>query len=477
MIPRASIAADGVPYKGVDVSSWQDAIDWSKMKAAGIDFAILRCYSKKTDKRFAEYYDGATAQGIWVGSYVYMYATTAEGAAAEAQGAVAALGGRALDFPLFLDVEDNSLTGLGKAALTDLMITELEIFAAAGYRVGVYSSESYSKNYFDRSRLSSYDFWCAKWSMHASGNDSEPFLIEDQDPFERNPGCHIWQCSNGGDGKVYGTTSKFVDLDYCYYDYTGAGRSIYPYVSPDPDDYAIPKRNIDYASGKTTVGADVAWVQTVLCRLGFTLDVDGSFGPASAAAVKSYQKSRGITSDGIVGSTTRGKLIADWNAMKQSLLKITVDPMNGQKDLVPSFHREGDVLMPPSNLSLDGSFLYGWRAFRANDGAWLTEDGFVQTDRSASAVIPSGRPVATGSGWLAGGKTDITLFADWKEIIPGDADGDGDVTMKDVLIMRREVAGLGGDGRMIMRLADADGDGVVSAKDILFARKVIAGLI
>lgn len=29
--------------KGIDVSVWQGNIDWDKVKADGIDFAILRC--------------------------------------------------------------------------------------------------------------------------------------------------------------------------------------------------------------------------------------------------------------------------------------------------------------------------------------------------------------------------------------------------------------------------------------------------
>ena len=29
-------------YKGIDVSSWQDTINWREVKKSGIDFAILR---------------------------------------------------------------------------------------------------------------------------------------------------------------------------------------------------------------------------------------------------------------------------------------------------------------------------------------------------------------------------------------------------------------------------------------------------
>ena len=29
-------------YRGIDVSHWQGAIDWTKVKAAGIQFAIIK---------------------------------------------------------------------------------------------------------------------------------------------------------------------------------------------------------------------------------------------------------------------------------------------------------------------------------------------------------------------------------------------------------------------------------------------------
>ena len=468
--------AYGVPYKGVDVSSWQDDIDWIKMKSAGIDFAIIRCLAYERDRRFEEYYAGATAQGIYVGSYVYMYATTAAEAVSEATSALEVLGGRPLDFPLFLDVEDPRLEKLGKKTLTDYMLKELEMFRAAGYRVGIYTTQNFESANMDMSRLGSYDIWYAKWTKYAANQNSQPYVVEDQDPYERNPGCYIWQFSNGGDGSVYGTGSKFVDLDYCYYDYIGIGRSLFPYLSPDPDDYAVPKRNVDYAPGKATIGLDVAWVQTVLCRLGYTVEVDGSFGPASVAAVKKFQAANGIGADGIVGNTTRGKMISLWNDMKKNVLKVTFNPGNGESIATPSLYKAGDPITPPSAAEIDGHFLLGWRILRRSDMTWFTGSSFEPDYEVEPAVVSPYKAVATSSNWLSGGKTELTFFAVWREIIPGDADGDYDVTMKDVLAMRRVIAGLEDEGSLIFRLADANSDSSVDMKDVLIARRIVAGL-
>ena len=59
----------------------------------------------------------------------------------------------------------------------------------------------------------------------------------------------------------------------------------------------------------------------------------------------------------------------------------------------------------------------------------------------------------------------------------GDADGDGGVTMKDVLLARKYIAGLIGPDALDVALADVDGDGSVTMKDVLLLRKFIAGLI
>ena len=59
-------------------------------------------------------------------------------------------------------------------------------------------------------------------------------------------------------------------------------------------------------------------------------------------------------------------------------------------------------------------------------------------------------------------------------VVPGDADGDGNVTMKDVLKIRKAIAGVGDD---VDKAADVDGDGKLTMKDVLMIRKFIAGLI
>ena len=55
-------------------------------------------------------------------------------------------------------------------------------------------------------------------------------------------------------------------------------------------------------------GDDVSKLQTTLKNAGYNIDVDGSFGPQTLAAVKDYQKANGLTVDGMVGPQTQAAL-------------------------------------------------------------------------------------------------------------------------------------------------------------------------
>ncbi len=56
-------------------------------------------------------------------------------------------------------------------------------------------------------------------------------------------------------------------------------------------------------------GANVTTVQFLLRHRGYTLTVDGAFGPGTESVVKSFQSSQGLTADGIVGANTWSHLV------------------------------------------------------------------------------------------------------------------------------------------------------------------------
>lgn len=136
---------------GIDVSAWQGNIDWAKVKASGIEFAILRAgYGREVsqvDKYFEKNYREARAQGIPVGVYWYSYADSVERVIQEAKACLAVLGGRELDLPVFYDIEyEPKILALSTQVRTAMVIGFTNAIMAAGYTPGVYASLDFIKN-------------------------------------------------------------------------------------------------------------------------------------------------------------------------------------------------------------------------------------------------------------------------------------------------------------------------------------------
>ena len=100
--------------KGIDVSTWQGNIDWNKVKADGIEFAMLRSSfgkenpDKQTDNKFWQNYRNAKAAGVPIGAYHYSYATTVEDAKKEADFFLSIVKGCQFEYPIAFDIEDDS---------------------------------------------------------------------------------------------------------------------------------------------------------------------------------------------------------------------------------------------------------------------------------------------------------------------------------------------------------------------------------
>ncbi len=191
-------------YKGIDVSKHQGTIDWAKVKAAGVQFAMLRAgygrYDNQKDEQFEVNYKGATAAGIPVGAYHYSYATTAEQAKQEAQTFLGWIKGKTLTYPVAFDIEDKKQANLGVSLISDIIRTFCETVEAAGYYVVVYANKDWLTNRIDADCKSRYDIWLAQWT-------SEPTYTGSYG---------MWQYSSKG--SVDGVSGN-VDMNIAYKDY------------------------------------------------------------------------------------------------------------------------------------------------------------------------------------------------------------------------------------------------------------------
>lgn len=153
--------------KGIDVSEWQGDIDWAKVKASGIDFAILRCgfgmdQTNQDDAYFLKNAKECERLGIPYGVYIYSYATNTSRASSEADHVLRLLKGRDLAYPVYFDMEDSS-TLKYKSSFGAIATTFCNKISAAGYPVGVYANLNWWNNYLTDSCFDKWHKWVAQY--------------------------------------------------------------------------------------------------------------------------------------------------------------------------------------------------------------------------------------------------------------------------------------------------------------------------
>lgn len=136
--------------KLIDVSKHQGIIDWAKVKASGIDGAIIRCgygdnITSQDDSKFRTNVEGCVANGIPFGVYIYSYAKTNEQAKSEAEHVLRLLAPYAnkMQYPVYLDLE---AAGTEQGAVERANIFG-DIIEGAGYWCGVYANEYWWTNH------------------------------------------------------------------------------------------------------------------------------------------------------------------------------------------------------------------------------------------------------------------------------------------------------------------------------------------
>ena len=197
---------------GIDVSKHQGTVDWNKVKAAGVKFAIIRAGLGKStvDPQFVRNITECNRLGIPVGVYWFSYAATETEAKAEAAFCLKTIKPYKIEYPVYFDLEYDTARYLKEKGitLTKTMATAharafLSAVEAAGYYAANYANPDYLSRFFDSSLLTKYDLWLANYQ-------TSPDLTKP--PRD----CGIWQYSNTG--KVSGISGN-VDLDACYKDY------------------------------------------------------------------------------------------------------------------------------------------------------------------------------------------------------------------------------------------------------------------
>ena len=198
---------------GVDVSEHQGDIDWNQVKAAGIDFAIIRIGYRTygggditLDKNFQKNLREADEAGIKVGVYFFSQALNADEAIEEADIVIDAIAPYNITYPVIFDWEliygDSARTDkITVEDLADSCIAFCERVKSAGYTPMIYQNKNTTMYKLDLPRLQNYDFWLAEYG-------TKPTYYYDY---------QMWQYSSTG--KVPGISGE-VDLNISFKDYS-----------------------------------------------------------------------------------------------------------------------------------------------------------------------------------------------------------------------------------------------------------------
>lgn len=197
---------------GVDLSKYNGNVDFSKLKDAGVKFAMLRLGSRgygsgtiSLDDKFVEYAQNAAVSGIYTGAYFYSSAITEAEAIEEANYIVGAISGFAVKYPVAIDVEkvtgDTSRTEkLNVEERTKIVKAFCDTVKGYGYNPIIYAQRDMLIAGLNMEELDDYDVW----------------LSDTSSPTDYPYRFSIWQYSQ--EGKIQGIDGN-VDLDLCFVKY------------------------------------------------------------------------------------------------------------------------------------------------------------------------------------------------------------------------------------------------------------------
>lgn len=255
---------------GIDVSRWQGDIDWSKVAADGITFAMIKCGGGDDglyeDRKFKQNIQGALANGIQVGIYFYSGATDAKTAYDEASFCINLIKDYQITYPVAFDWELNSGD---YDEVTQACETFCNIVKSYGYQPMVYSNRNRWYNNFNGEKLSNkFKVWMAAYWSEYYYTSTRWTYGDDLASFKWH--YDMWQ---------YGVTDTvdgidgYVDMNIAFFGYAN-------YKVNGAQDATLTVQNtnitryLGHDSGKLNEGVDFMSGVKGVNSIGYEMDVD-----------------------------------------------------------------------------------------------------------------------------------------------------------------------------------------------------------
>ncbi len=193
---------------GIDVSKWQEDIDYEKVKQAGASFVMMRIgYQGQTTRELYddEYYASnirkAKEAGLKVGVYFFTVAGSTNEVKEHAKWVVDKLDGEKLDLPIAFDWENWSKWNSYKLSfheINEIANTYMDTLEESGYKAMLYSSKFYLETIWKNKK--DYPVWLAHYTKDFNTSSYQGKYM-------------MWQVCNNG--HIDGINND-VDIDVLY---------------------------------------------------------------------------------------------------------------------------------------------------------------------------------------------------------------------------------------------------------------------
>lgn len=161
-------------FVGVDISKYQDYVDFVKVKRAGIDFVMIRVGVRGygsgqlvLDEYFLDNMKRASDAGLDIGLYFVSQAITEDEAREEANLVLENIGEYQVKYPIAIDMEfvENDtarIDNLSRSEKTAVTKAFLDTIQGAGYKAMIYGNKEWLIKEIDMSKLTAYDVWLSQ---------------------------------------------------------------------------------------------------------------------------------------------------------------------------------------------------------------------------------------------------------------------------------------------------------------------------